>query len=151
MSPPKYGKTTERHSCSHCSLSSSEISGRSSRKGEIDWKLDDPLRQSATAEHLLLCHLTERKRLYRLTRHDSRPELHSRHLKLRLLIFIVLGSALLGGTDYAASPDVSAGSTGNLDFKQWGLLAIQDGGRRKPVDTFAKETLIRITISCCRL
>ena len=32
-----------------------------------------------------------------------------------------------------------------LDFKQWGLLAIQDGGRRKPVDTFARETLIRIT------
>jgi hypothetical protein len=25
------------------------------------------------------------------------------------------------------------------------LLAIQDGGRRKPVDTFGKETLIRIT------
>jgi len=32
-----------------------------------------------------------------------------------------------------------------LDFKQWGLLAIQDGGRRKPVDTFAQEALIRIT------
>jgi len=32
-----------------------------------------------------------------------------------------------------------------LDFKQWGLLAIQDGGRGKPVDTSAKETLIRIT------
>jgi len=32
-----------------------------------------------------------------------------------------------------------------LDFKQWGLVAIQDGGRRKPVDTFAKEALIRIT------
>jgi hypothetical protein len=29
-------------------------------------------------------------------------------------------------------------------LKQWGLLAIQDGGRRKPVDTIAKETLIRI-------
>jgi Cytochrome C assembly protein len=41
--------------------------------------------------------------------------------------------------------DVSTSNTGNLDFKQWGLLAIQDGGRRKPVDTFAKETLIRIT------
>lgn len=35
--------------------------------------------------------------------------------------------------------------TRNLDFKQLGLLAIQDGGRRKPVDTFAKETLIRLT------
>jgi cytochrome c-type biogenesis protein CcsB len=35
--------------------------------------------------------------------------------------------------------------TRGFDFKQFGLLAIQDGGRRKPVDTFAKETLIRIT------
>jgi cytochrome c-type biogenesis protein CcsB len=35
--------------------------------------------------------------------------------------------------------------TARLDFKQFGLLAIQDGGRRKPVDTFARETLIRIT------
>ena len=41
--------------------------------------------------------------------------------------------------------DVPSANTGNLDFKQWGLLAIQDGGRRKPVDTFAKEALIRIT------
>jgi cytochrome c-type biogenesis protein CcsB len=32
-----------------------------------------------------------------------------------------------------------------LDFKQWGLLAIQDAGRRKPLDTFARETLIKIT------
>ena len=35
--------------------------------------------------------------------------------------------------------------TSVLDFKQFGLLAIQDGGRRKPIDTFAKETLIRLT------
>ena len=32
-----------------------------------------------------------------------------------------------------------------FDFKQWGLLAIQDGGRRKPIDTFARETLIKTT------
>src|SRR3954469_9993926 len=38
-----------------------------------------------------------------------------------------------------------AADTGSLDFKQWGLLAIQDGGRRKPVDTFAREALIKIT------
>ncbi len=39
----------------------------------------------------------------------------------------------------------SLADTSRLDFKQFGLLAIQDGGRRKPVDTFARETLIRIT------
>jgi len=38
-----------------------------------------------------------------------------------------------------------AADTGTLDFKQWGLLAVQDGGRRKPVDTFAREALIKIT------
>ena len=35
--------------------------------------------------------------------------------------------------------------TRSLDLKQFGLLAIQEGGRRKPVDTFAREALIRIT------
>src|SRR5262249_3001626 len=38
-----------------------------------------------------------------------------------------------------------AANNGALEFKQWGLLAIQEGGRRKPVDTFAKEALIRVT------
>jgi len=32
-----------------------------------------------------------------------------------------------------------------LDFKEWGLLAVQDGGRRKPMDTLARETLVRLT------
>ena len=32
-----------------------------------------------------------------------------------------------------------AADTSKLDYKQFGLLAIQDGGRRKPVDTFAKK------------
>src|SRR5437764_2777664 len=44
-----------------------------------------------------------------------------------------------------AAPDVSAADSSGLNFKQWGLLAIQEGGRRKPMDTFAKETLIRVT------
>ena len=38
-----------------------------------------------------------------------------------------------------------AADSSSLDFKQWGLLAIQDGGRRKPIDTFAREALIKIT------
>jgi len=37
------------------------------------------------------------------------------------------------------------GDSSALNFKQFGLLAIQDNGRRKPIDTFAKESLIRIT------
>jgi len=67
-------------------------------------------------------------------------------LKAWLLIFNAAAIGLLTSTNYAASPDVfAAANSSALDFKQWGLLAIQDGGRRKPVDTFAKETLIRIT------
>jgi cytochrome c-type biogenesis protein CcsB len=66
-------------------------------------------------------------------------------LKARVLIFIAIATAVLGGIGYAASSDVSAADGSALDSKQWGLLAIQEGGRRKPVDTFAKETLIRIT------
>src|SRR5205823_14104719 len=33
----------------------------------------------------------------------------------------------------------------DLDFKQFGLLAIQDAGRRNPIDTCARERFIRIT------
>jgi len=39
----------------------------------------------------------------------------------------------------------SFGADAPIDFKQWSLLAIQDGGRRKPLDTFAKETMMRMT------
>jgi len=72
------------------------------------------------------------------------PELHSRHLKTPTFIFIAATSALFASVVYGQS-DLPNSSSGSLDFKQWGLTAIQDGGRRKPVDTFARETLIRIT------
>jgi cytochrome c-type biogenesis protein CcsB len=45
----------------------------------------------------------------------------------------------------AQNRQIESADTGGLDFKQFGLLAIQDGGRRKPLDTFARETLIKIT------
>jgi cytochrome c-type biogenesis protein CcsB len=66
-------------------------------------------------------------------------------LRTRISILIATATALIASIGRAASPDVSAADSSALDFKQWGLLAIQDGGRRKPVDTFAKEALIRIT------
>jgi cytochrome c-type biogenesis protein CcsB len=72
------------------------------------------------------------------------PELHSRHLKTPTFIFIAATSALFASVSYGQS-DLPNSSSSSLDFKQWGLTAIQDGGRRKPVDTFARETLIRIT------
>jgi cytochrome c-type biogenesis protein CcsB len=44
---------------------------------------------------------------------------------------------------FSAVPDLRAATP--LDFKEWGLLAVQDGGRRKPMDTMARETLVRLT------
>ncbi len=66
-------------------------------------------------------------------------------MKARLFILIAATTALFSGIDYAASSDAAPADTSTLDLKQWGLVAIQDGGRRKPEDTFAKEKLIRIT------
>jgi cytochrome c-type biogenesis protein CcsB len=66
-------------------------------------------------------------------------------LKTRIFIIVTAAIALCATRNQAALPDVSPASSGNLDLRPWGLLAIQDGGRRKPIDTFAKETLIRIT------
>jgi cytochrome c-type biogenesis protein CcsB len=61
----------------------------------------------------------------------------------RLLAILFL--AALGGNCLAQSHEIPSADTANLDSKQFGLLAIQDNGRRKPIDTFAKETLTRIT------
>src|SRR5216110_2545970 len=83
-------------------------------------------------------------RSFCLARHESERELHSRRLRRRIFIFIAAASALFGSVSYGQS-DLPNSNSGSLDFKQWGLTAIQDGGRRKPVDTFARETLIRIT------
>jgi cytochrome c-type biogenesis protein CcsB len=57
----------------------------------------------------------------------------------RLAFLIVVFAGQAGHAQQAA------GDSSALNFKQFGLLAIQDNGRRKPIDTFAKETLIRIT------
>src|SRR5437867_2297195 len=82
--------------------------------------------------------------VFRLARHESERELHSFPLRTRIFMFVGAASILFGSVGYGQS-DPSAANSGGLDFKQFGLLAIQDGGRRKPIDTFARETLIRIT------
>jgi cytochrome c-type biogenesis protein CcsB len=63
-------------------------------------------------------------------------------MRVRFIISAI--SLFLSGVCLAQS-DMPAADSSALDFKQWGLLAIQDGGRRKPVDTFARETLIKTT------
>jgi cytochrome c-type biogenesis protein CcsB len=64
-------------------------------------------------------------------------------MRLRFLLPTIV--LLLSGVCFAQNADMPAADSSSLDFKQWGLLAIQDGGRRKPVDTFARETLIKLT------
>jgi cytochrome c-type biogenesis protein CcsB len=54
-------------------------------------------------------------------------------------------SALAAATGKEPQSNIPPADTSGLNFHQFGLLAIQDGGRRKPIDTFARETLIRIT------
>src|SRR5437762_9717289 len=83
-------------------------------------------------------------RSFCFARHESERELHSHRLRRWIFIFIAAASALFGSVSYGQS-DLPNSNSGSLDFKQWGLTAIQDGGRRKPVDTFARETIIRIT------
>jgi cytochrome c-type biogenesis protein CcsB len=65
-------------------------------------------------------------------------------LKTRIFILVALASVFFRDAGYGQS-NLPPGNSGSIDFKQFGLLAIQDGGRRKPIDTFARETLIRIT------
>src|SRR6266700_1153969 len=79
-----------------------------------------------------------------LARHDARRGLYSLRLRTRIFMFVAAASMLLRSVGSGQS-DRPAASSGGLDFKQVGLLAIQDGGRRKPIDTFAREALIRIT------
>ena len=61
------------------------------------------------------------------------------------ILFWFPGFLILFVCGAVSSAQESAVDSRALDFKQFGLLAIQDGGRRKPIDTFARETLIRIT------
>src|SRR6266478_2633474 len=82
--------------------------------------------------------------VFRLARHELERELHSPGLRTRMFMFVAAASMLFGSGGYGQSGPLTANS-GGLDFKQFGLLAIQDGGRRKPIDTFARETFIRIT------
>ena len=62
-------------------------------------------------------------------------------MKLRLLFVFLL--FILSSPQVARS--ASATRTESFDLKEFGLLAIQDNGRRKPLDTFSRETLTRIT------
>lgn len=66
-------------------------------------------------------------------------------MKSLCIAFLTAASLLLASATRAQQPALAAGNSAELNYQQFGLLAIQEGGRRKPIDTFARETLIRIT------
>ena len=66
-----------------------------------------------------------------------------RHLHVALIGALLV--AISQSSAQAAEPSGTSVDTSGLNFHQFGLLAIQDGGRRKPIDTLSRETLIRIT------
>ena len=67
-------------------------------------------------------------------------------LKIRFAARFAFALYLLApGVLFGQQPDLPAADSSALDFKQFGMLGIQDGGRRKPIDTFARETLIKLT------
>ena len=66
--------------------------------------------------------------------------------RTRLIVIVAAVAGLVqSGVTAQPAPTLAAGGSGDLNYQQFGTLAIQDGGRRKPVDTFARESLIRIT------
>src|SRR5438067_2067161 len=64
-------------------------------------------------------------------------------MKTRAAFFGV--SMIMVASVFAQNRPIEFADTGGLDFKPFGLLAIQDNGRRKPIDTFAKQMLIHLT------
>ena len=66
-----------------------------------------------------------------------------RHRFSWLVVFVAV--AVWPVVCQAQQAELPAADSASLDFKQFGLVAIQEGGRRKPIDTFAREALIRIT------
>src|SRR4051812_37702989 len=66
-------------------------------------------------------------------------------VRIRLLLLLSLVSTFGASVASAQQQELPASDSSSLDFREFGLLAIQEGGRRKPIDTFARETLIKLS------
>ena len=64
---------------------------------------------------------------------------------MRLRVLFPILTLFLGVSCFAQNAPIPVADSSALDFKAWGLVAIQDGGRRKPIDTFAREALTKMT------
>lgn len=65
--------------------------------------------------------------------------------RTHLVVIIAAAGWLYSQASGQPAPTFAAAGSGDLNYQQFGTLSIQDGGRRKPVDTFARESLIRIS------
>ena len=70
--------------------------------------------------------------LWRRMLSQSRPPLHFAIVRIRFLGCALIAPLFGSGFASAQQADLHADSN-SLDFKQFGLLATQEGGRRKPV------------------
>src|SRR5438270_10150852 len=64
---------------------------------------------------------------------------------MRFRILLPTLSLFMGVVCFGQNAPPPVADSSSLDFKAWGLVAIQDEGRRKPIDTFAREALIKMT------
>src|ERR1700677_3011398 len=82
--------------------------------------------------------------LYRHLYHVLFATAARRRSPMKLRLFLAYSFALFMAFPSAQLFAATEAMPG-LDFKEWGLIAVQDGGRRKPMDTLASETLVRLT------
>jgi cytochrome c-type biogenesis protein CcsB len=64
---------------------------------------------------------------------------------IRIALLLSAAALICRETSAQQNRPFTAAGSADLNYEQFGMLAIQDGGRRKPMDTFARETLIRIS------
>ncbi len=68
-------------------------------------------------------------------------------MKIFRLIFpaLLLWSGIVTSPAKDRQPIGNSADTSELNYRQFSLLAIQDGGRKKPIDTFATDALVSIS------
>jgi len=69
------------------------------------------------------------------TSNHTRRNMNVRKLTAALLLALICCADFIGANARGQVADAVAGATGGLDYHQFGLLGIQDAGRRKPLDT----------------
>ena len=124
-----------------CAVQSAiELLGDSGVAGGITASSGSPAREWSTAGGEQLRTVSSRLSAASTLDKLRACETSAYHRLRAFLLGISLSRAIAEQRESGEAPADSS----RLDFHEFGLLAIQNGGRRKPIDTFARETLIRI-------